>query len=82
MEFAVHIEGVHETDVATWVLAVDGDRLLVAYEDKTLHWHDLSECTFAKGATPEVARPVVVVQPQRPELVTPNRVLRRQINGN
>ncbi|HAM41151.1 MAG TPA: hypothetical protein DCP69_07385 [Candidatus Omnitrophica bacterium] len=86
MDFAVRVKGIHDDDpnTATWVLVVNGDRLLIAHDDKTLHWHPLKDCTFAKAATPDHPRPVVAVQPRsaRPKLVTPNRVQRRAIERN
>ncbi len=62
-DFAVAIEGVTKEGQGRWVLAVDGDRLLVAYEDKSLHWHDLAECTFVTMADPAGVQPVVIVKP-------------------
>lgn len=63
-DFAVAIAGVTKEGQGRWVLAVDpvGGRLLVAYEDKTLHWHDISECRFASMADPTGVQPVVVVK--------------------
>ena len=74
-DFAVEIEGVtvtgprhpenHEGCQGRWVLAVDpiGDRLLIPYEDKTLHWHDMADCKFRTMADPVGVTPVVVVKP-------------------
>ena len=61
MDFAVTIKGLHEDDQhGAWVLAVDGDRVLVAHdEDKSLHWHPLKDCTFMKAQTPD--QPVMVM---------------------
>ncbi len=66
-DFAIEIEGVTEKDQGRWVLAVDavGDRLLVAHEDKTLHWHSFSECKFRTMADPTGIQPVVVVRPEQ-----------------
>ena len=73
--FSVEIEGVtgkgpqhpqnHEGCQGRWVLAVDAerDRVLVAYADQTLHWHDLSECTFAGMVNPAGAQSVVAAEP-------------------
>ena len=67
MEFAVKVEGVTAEDKALWVLAVDpvGERLLVAYDDNSLQWVAMADCTFAGAASPDKARPVVVLKPQR-----------------
>ena len=66
LEFAVLIQGEDEKR-GRWVLAVDavGDRLLIADDDRTLRWVPMNLCKFMKAATPEVARPVILVQPQQ-----------------
>ena len=74
-DFAVAIEGVTKEGQGRWVLAVDGDRLLVAYEDKSLHWHQLTECNFASMADPTGVQPVIVVQP-KPGPALAGRLLR------
>ena len=74
IEFAVTVEGLEK---ARWVFAVEGDRLLVAHDDQTLHWHPLSECQFVKALTPDVPRTVLMVQPVSPQLAVPNRAMRR-----
>ena len=81
--FAVSIEGITEEGRALWVLAVDpiGERLLIAYEDRTFHWHPMAECSFAKLRDPEGAQLVVPVQPkpQNGMIAVPNRVMRREM---
>ncbi len=63
--FAVQIKGITAEGQARWVLAIDpvGDRLLVSYDDRTLHWHPFDECAFARMADPTAVQPVVVVKP-------------------
>lgn len=81
MEFAVKVRGLDdaESNKAHWVLAVDtvSERFLIVHEDRSLHWHDMVDCTFAKIASPDQPRPVIPVQPQQ-EVVVPNRRLWRQ----
>lgn len=82
LEFAVTIEGFTEEGQAHWVLDIDppGDRLLIIHPDKTLHWHPMAECRFARMVAPDAPRPVVAVQPVGPQgapLVLPNRAQRR-----
>ena len=79
--FAVSVEGLTSEGRAIWVLAIDGDRLLLAHEDRTLHWHPLAECSFAKLIDPEAPKAVVPVQAQRP-LAIPNRAMRRELERN
>ncbi len=63
LEFAVSIDGIEdEPGAARWVLDRDGDRLLVAHKDGTLHWHLTSECKFVLFIDPGRPRPMVVVQ--------------------
>lgn len=83
LEFAVSIEGVTEEGSALWVLAVDptGERLLVAYNDRSLHWHPLMECVFAKLVNPEAPKAVIPIQPQQ-RIAVPNRALRREMERN
>ena len=84
MDFAVTIKGLHEEGKGSWVLEVDGDRVLISHEDdKTLHWHPFSDCKLLKVGTPETPRPVYMVQVQPPNgLVTArpqdNRMERRR----
>ena len=71
MDFAVQVDG---EDQGRWVLAVDGDRLLIADDDsKRLRWVAMSDCKFVKAANPDMPRPVVAVQPQAasPKLSVP-----------
>ena len=77
MEFAVTVEGLDREDQARWVLEVDavGERFLIAHDDRTLHWHPMAECTFAKCANPDQPRLVLPVQPQQsPQALTVPRV--------
>ncbi len=82
LEFAVQVKELHNVDdgQAAWVLAVDPTAgVLIAHEDKTMHWHPLNECTFARLLKPDAPRPVYAVEvAQKPPLVeVPNRVARR-----
>ena len=77
MDFAVTVNGKTQ-----WVLAVEGDRLLMCPDDVRLKWVEMKDCKLAAVASPEQARPVVVLQPQkRPKL---DRVtsLPTRIRGN
>ena len=79
VDFAVHHEGIPEGS-GRWVLAVDGDRLLLCDDDRRLYWRDVSECTVFGVHTPEQPTLVVPVQmPQQNGLVMPepNRAMRR-----
>jgi hypothetical protein len=90
IEFAVRVKGLHAEDdgQATWVLAVDPQGgVLIVHEDKTLHWHPLADCTFAKLIPPDRPRPVFAVQPAKPAnkpdpLVVPNRAALRALERN
>lgn len=78
-DFAVHHEGVPEGH-GRWVLHVDGDRLLLSNEDKTLYWKELSECTLFAAHTPSQPTLVMGVQPQQQAglvMAEPNRAMRR-----
>jgi predicted RNA binding protein YcfA (HicA-like mRNA interferase family) len=69
LEFAVTVKGLDED--GHWVLAVEGDRLLIAHpDDKTLHWHPIKDCTFAKFMSPDQPRVVIPVQPQQNRQIT------------
>ncbi len=86
MDFAVSIEGVHGEDKGSWVLEVEGDKVLVAHDDNTLHWHPLADCTMLKIHTPDQPTLVLPVQ-AKPQngIVTArpqdNRMLRRRDGG-
>ncbi len=88
LEFAVQVKGLHDVEggQATWVLAVDPTAgVLIAHADKTMHWHPLTDCTFARLLDPSKPRPVIPMQPptQKPSLVeVPNRVARRAMERN
>ena len=62
LEFAVTVNGLEE---GHWVLAVEGERLLIAHPDNTLHLHPMEECTFVKCMSPDQPRAVIPVQPQQ-----------------
>lgn len=66
MDFAVLVEG--ETK-GRWVLAVEGDRLLIADEENRLRWVEMALCTLLKAATPDTPRLVMAVQAQKPIVV-------------
>ena len=82
MEFAVLIQGEDEKK-GRWVLAVDavGDRLLIADDERTLRWVKMGLCNFIKVTTPEVARPVILVQPQQAVSVPKGLALGQGGNG-
>lgn len=70
MDFAVKVAGLDEgTERARWVLAVDGDRLLTAHDDGSLHWYPLADCRLAKAINPESPKTVIPVQPSRPQVI-------------
>lgn len=65
-EFVVHING-DPPEEGYWVLFVDaiGERFLVSGVDQQFRWVPITECTYARGASPDVPRPVFAVQPQK-----------------
>ena len=82
MDFAVRIPGMEEGR-ASWVLAVDGDRLLLSAEDGVLTWHSLADCILVKAATPDQPTLVLPVQMQpQNQVVIPNRAMRRENGRN
>ena len=83
--FAVKVQGLDADNKARWVLGIDavGERLLVAHDDGSLHWHPLVECAVGKIISPEQPQMVIPVQLQENPLVMPNRAERRRmIQGN
>lgn len=63
MDFAVHIKGLHEEGKGSWVLAVDGERVLISHdEDQSLHWYDIADCKLVNVSPPDRPRPVYSVQ--------------------
>jgi hypothetical protein len=90
MPFSVEVEGVSKEGQGNWVLAVDpaSDQVLLAHQDKSLHWHPMAECTFHGMCPPGAPQPVFVVQPQQqgpgpgPSLLVPNRQMRRHPPDN
>lgn len=70
LEFAVTVNGLNDGK-AHWVLAVQGNRLLIVHDDRSLHWHPMDECRLGKVASPDMPRPVVPVQPTKQPLVVP-----------
>ena len=87
-DFAVHVKDHHEEGQGSWVLAVDGDKVLIAHDDDhTLHWYDLADCTLVNVKTPDRPTLVMAVQaePATGKLTLakamPNRAERRR-NGN
>lgn len=86
-EFAVSVKEVTKEGQATWVLAVDpvGERLLIAHEDRTMHWHPIVDCVFAKLVPPDMPVPVFAAQPPQAQLTLPvlaNRAERRSMEHN
>lgn len=83
LEFAVTVDGVTKEGQAQWVLAVDpvGERLLIVHDDKSMHWHPMTDCGFVKVMIPDAPRMVipVQVQPSQTPLALPNRAERRSL---
>ena len=87
MDFAVRHDALPEGS-ASWVLAVSGERLLMADNEGALYWVDAVGCKLARVATPDNPTIVAVVQPTPaaagPGIVIPgvfeNREMRR--NGH
>ena len=89
MDFAVAIKDLHEEGKGSWVLAVDGDRVLISHgeatghkpDDRTLHWYPMEDCKAVNFAGPDQPRLVMVVQP-KPGIVVAapggNRAARRR----
>jgi hypothetical protein len=85
LPFSVEVEGVTKEGQGKWVLAVDpeGDRVLLAHDDKTLHWYPMGDCLFHGTVPPSPVQPVMIVEPQQqgpgpgPSLLVPNRQTRR-----
>lgn len=65
LPFSVSVEGLTQEGQGKWVLALDmdGDRLLLAHEDKSLHWHPIAECAFHGTIPPGTPQPMMLVQP-------------------
>ena len=72
-----------EQGQGTWVLEVDavGNRLLLADEDGSLHWHDIADCKLIKVKTPDTPVAVIQVVPNQQQVIVsgnvPNRAMRR-----
>ena len=77
MEFAVRLEGEDEHK-GFWVLAMDmeRDRLLINTLENRLRWVRVEDCYLFKAANPEIARPIMVVQPQSPVTMLDTRNLK------
>ena len=58
MEFVVKAKGKESNQ---WVLAVDGERLLIANDHK-LEWVDMVDCEFVGFVDPSTPKPVFPVQ--------------------
>ena len=88
LEFAVQVKGLHNVDdgQAAWVLAVDPEAgvLIEHSEDRSMHWHPLEDCIFARLMKPDAPRAVFSVQPaQKPNpIMVPNRAARRELERN
>ena len=74
MDFAVTVEGEEQ---GQWVLAVEGDRLLISNEAQQLRWVEMTSCKLLKAATPDVPRLVMPVQAQKPILVPQPKIVMR-----
>ena len=62
VDFAVLVDGEEQ---GRWVLAVEGDRVLITDSERRFRWVDIASCTLAQIATPDTPRLVVAVQPQQ-----------------
>ncbi len=91
MEFCVKVPALDDSaeDKARWVLEVDSakDRLLIAHDDGSLHWHSMSACTFGWAQNPGMPQLVMPVPPPKSGIVTPagampNRAERRRTERN
>jgi hypothetical protein len=71
MEFAVRVDGLEGNP--RWVLAVAGNRVLIAHDGGTLRWHPMKTCRFVTAHTPERPTPVMVVQPKSPLVLPPTK---------
>lgn len=77
MEFVIHVNG-DAPEKGFWVLAVDafGKQFLITGENGAFRWVAMDNCTFVRGANPEVPRPVMVVQPRQglavPQMIVGN----------
>lgn len=65
MDFAVTEEGVDKPGSGRWVLAVDGDKLLLTGADKTPQWVAMAKCKVAKVGSPDYPRPVFPASPPK-----------------
>ena len=86
LPFSVSVEGLTAEGQGKWVLALDlvGDRVLLAHDDKSLHWHAIAECAFHSTVPPNAPVPMMLVQPEQqgPAVVVPSRATRRHpLNG-
>ena len=74
MDFVIHVNG-ELPEKGFWVLEVDaiGERFLLAGEDGAFRWVNMADCTFVRGASPEVPRPMVLVQPAKSLAAPPMR---------
>lgn len=66
--FAVQHEGMENE--GRWVLAVQGNRVLLSNAQGEMYWHPLDQCKLVRVATPDNPRLVMPVQPQQ-KIATP-----------
>ena len=80
IEFAVVVNG---ESTGRWVLAIDSihDKVLLTADDQSLRWVLRTDCKFLKARNPELPLPVVVVQPQKEQIVVPHVQLKGGPNG-
>ena len=70
MDFAVKVAGLDDdTERCRWVLAVNGDQLLIATDEGELQWRPMADCKFVRGINPEAPKTVIPVQPPRPQVI-------------
>ena len=62
--FAVHHEGLPAA-AGKWVLAVQGERLLLSDDDGKLYWKRLDTCKLVRAHTPDMPTAVLPVMPQQ-----------------
>lgn len=80
LQFTVEVEGITKENEGKWVLAVEGERVLIAGLEGELLWVEMSRCKFAGMVDPQLPQPMVLVDDvrsrgprrQNPIIVPPN----------
>lgn len=80
ISFAVWHEGMDEGQ-GSWVLAVDGNRLLLSGKDGSLYYRSIADCRLLKAQTPDNPIAVVPIQvQQQPGIVVPQNGFMKGLN--